>query len=54
MVLDSIKEAIYYREISPESSLAELADIITKETGHKIGKSGVNHYFIKVKKLVLE
>ena len=49
---DPIKEAIHYREISPESSLAELADIITTETGHKIGKSGVNHYFIKIKKLV--
>ena len=49
---DNIKEAIYYREVSPESSLSELADIITKETGHKIGKSGVNHYFIKVKNLV--
>ena len=49
---EQVREAIHYREISPESSLNELADIITKETGHKIGKSGVNHYFIKVKKLV--
>ena len=36
----------------PETSLAELADIISKETGRNIGKSGINHYFIKVKKLV--
>ncbi len=49
---DSTKEAIRYREFYPESSLSELADIISKETGHTIGKSGVNHYFIKVKKLV--
>ena len=49
---EQVREAIHYREISPESSLNELADIITKETGHKIGKSGVNHYFIKVKNLV--
>ncbi len=45
-------EAVKYREMYPETSLAELADIISKETGHNIGKSGVNHYFIKVKKLV--
>jgi len=49
---DNVKEAIKYREMYPETSLAELADIISKETGHKIGKSGVNHYFIKVKKLI--
>jgi len=49
---DNIKEAIHYREMYPESSLSELADIISKETDHKIGKSGINHYFIKVKKLV--
>lgn len=49
---DSTKEAVHYREFYPESSLSELADIISKETGHNIGKSGVNHYFIKVKKLV--
>lgn len=49
---ESTREAIRYREYYPESSLTELADIISKETGHTIGKSGVNHYFIKVKKLV--
>ncbi len=49
---DSTREAIRYREYYPESSLTELAEIISKETGHNIGKSGVNHYFIKVKKLV--
>ncbi len=45
-------EAVKYREMYPETSLAELADIISTETGHNIGKSGVNHYFIKVRKLV--
>ena len=49
---DNVREAIKYREAYPETSLAELADIISQETGHQIGKSGVNHYFIKVKKLV--
>ncbi len=49
---ESTREAVHYRELYPETSLSELADIISKETGHNIGKSGVNHYFIKVKKLV--
>lgn len=49
---ENVQEAIRYRESYPETSLAELADIITKETGRQIGKSGINHYFIKVKKLV--
>ena len=49
---ESVREAVRYREMYPETSLAELAEIISSETGHKIGKSGVNHYFIKVKKMV--
>lgn len=36
----------------PEVSLQELADIISEEEGYKIGKSGVNHHFIKIKTLV--
>lgn len=49
---ENVQEAVKYREAYPETSLAELADIITTETGRQIGKSGINHYFIKVKKLV--
>ena len=49
---ESVREAVRYREMYPETSLSELADIISQETGRTIGKSGVNHYFIKVKKLV--
>jgi DNA-binding protein WhiA len=49
---ENVREAIRYREMYPETSLSELADIISQETGRTIGKSGVNHYFIKVKKLV--
>ncbi len=49
---ENVREAIKYREMYPETSLSELADIISQETGRKIGKSGINHYFIKVKKLV--
>lgn len=49
---ENVQEAVKYREMYPETSLSELADIISKETGRNIGKSGINHYFIKVKKLV--
>ena len=41
-----------YREKYPESSYVELAEIITMETGYKIGKSGINHHFIKMRKLM--
>lgn len=41
-----------YRKKYPESSYQELADIISLETDYKIGKSGVNHHFIKIKKLI--
>ncbi len=49
---ENVQEAIKYREMYPETSLQELADIISQETNRKIGKSGINHYFIKIKKLV--
>lgn len=41
-----------YRLKYPESSYTELAEIISLETDYKIGKSGINHNFIKVKNLV--
>ncbi len=41
-----------YRYKYPESSYQELAEIISLETDYKIGKSGINHHFIKMKKLV--
>lgn len=41
-----------YRLKYPESSYAELAEIISLETDYKIGKSGINHHFIKMKKLI--
>ena len=46
------KEIIEYRQKYPEVSYQELAEIITSETSKPIGKSGINHYFIKIKKLV--
>lgn len=49
---DSTKIVLEYREKYPESSLKELADIISMETNYTIGKSGVNHHFIKVRNLI--
>lgn len=44
-------EALIYRKKYPESSLKELSEIITVETGKKITKSGLNHRFRKIKEL---
>ncbi len=49
---DSTKIVMDYREKYPEASLKELADIISLETDYKIGKSGVNHHFIKIRNLI--
>lgn len=49
---DKTKIILEYRLKYPEVSFSELADIITLETDIKIGKSGINHHFIKMKKLV--
>jgi DNA-binding transcriptional regulator WhiA len=46
------KIVLEYRYKYPESSYLELADIISLETDYKIGKSGINHHFIKMKKLI--
>lgn len=43
---------INYREKYPDVSFQELADIISLETDYKVGKSGINHQFIKIKTLV--
>lgn len=42
---------IDYRKKYPESSYQELAEIISLETDYKVGKSGVNHHFIKLRKI---
>ena len=49
---DKIKEICIYKEKYPESSMGELADIISIETGHKITKSGINHRFRKIKEMI--
>ena len=49
---DKIKQVIYYREKYPETSYQELAKIINLESGKNIGKSAINHYFIKIKNII--
>ena len=49
---ERLQELIKYRLEYPESSLQELIDIISLETGVKITKSGLNHRFRKIKEIV--
>lgn len=49
---DKAKIIIKAREENPESSYQELAQIITEKYNYKISKSGINHHFIKIKKLI--
>lgn len=51
LVDDNLKIVIEYRKKYPESSFQELADIISLETDYKVGKSGINHHFIKLRKI---
>lgn len=43
---------ISYREKYPEVSYSELAGIISLETDLTIGKSGINHHFIKIREII--
>ena len=49
---DKLKEVITYRENYPESSLQELSEIMSKELGYTITKSGLNHRFRKIKAMI--
>ncbi len=49
---EKLQEVIEYRMKYKESSLQELADIISLETGNEITKSGLNHRFRKIKEIV--
>lgn len=51
---EKTKEALEYRLKYPETSLHELSEIISLETGNKITKSGLNHRFRKIKELALK
>ena len=52
MLDEKLKEVIEYRMKYKESSLSELADIISLETGTEISKSGLNHRFRKIKEIL--
>ncbi len=49
---DKVKTVVLMREKYPEASYAELAEIISMETDYKIGKSGINHNFIKINEMI--
>lgn len=49
---DKIKDICIYREKYPEASMEELANIISLETEKTITKSGINHRFRKMKKML--
>lgn len=48
---EKTKEAAIYRKKYPETSLLELSEIISIETGNKITKSGLYHRFKKIQNL---
>ena len=52
LVEDRTKEIIEYKKKYPETSMAELAEIISIETDKKISKSGINHHFRKINELI--
>ena len=49
---DKLKVICIYKEKYPESSMAELAEIISSETENVITKSCVNHRFRKLRDIV--
>ena len=52
LIDDKIKLVIKYKEKYPETTMNELAYIISVETDINISKSCINHYFRKIKDLV--
>ena len=48
---EKIKDACVYRLKYPETSLLELSQIISLETGKEITKSGLNHRFRKIREM---
>jgi len=53
MLLDErVNQIIEYKKRYPETSLTELAEIISLETNKKISKSGINHHYRKINELV--
>ena len=53
MLLDErTKEIITYKKKYPETSMGELANIVSMETDKPITKSGINHHLRKINELV--
>ena len=52
LVDEKLKVVMEYRLKYPEASLSELSEFISKETGHKITKSGLNHRFRKIREML--
>ena len=51
---EKIKNICIYKEKYPESSMQELAEIISSETEIPITKSCINHRFRKIKEIIME
>ncbi len=51
---DRTKVALEFRKKYPESSLKELSEIISVETGKPITKSGLNHRYRKIRDLAIQ
>ena len=49
---DKIKTICIYKEKYPDSSMQELADIISSETEKRITKSCINHRFRKIRDII--
>lgn len=49
---EKLKEICIYKEKYPDTTMTELAHIISTETGNVITKSGINHRFRKIKELI--
>ena len=49
---EKLKTVIEYRMKYKESSLKELAEIMSLETGMEMTKSGLNHRFRKIKEIL--
>ncbi len=49
---DRAKEIISYKKKYPDTSMGELAEIISLETNKPITKSGINHHFRKINELI--
>ena len=52
LIDEKLKIVIDYRIKYPEASLSDLSEIISRETGNNITKSGLNHRFRKIREMI--